>query len=388
MLIGIIGAPNKGKTTLFSAITGVEARIENRPFTTIEPNKGRGYVKKRCVESELGVKCNPKDSKCINGIRHIPIDFVDVAGLIPGSHMGKGMGNQFLNDLSSADALIQVIDITGKTDLYGNPSTSFDPCEEVKAVRREVVKWLAEIVKKHMAKACRSKDPEEALANALSSFRAKKSDILAAEEKMNVPGLSATWGDEEIERLSEEILIHTKKLVVAANKIDACEDYKEKVERLKECAAPVVPCSAEIELAIQRIVSRGLCEFSSNRLVPKQALPQAQMEALDRLNEFLSHSTTGIDELIYTTVFESLKCIAVYPVENERSFSDKNGNVLPNLFLMREGDTALDLAYKIHTEIGEHMLYGIDAKKKERVGKGYLLKDNDVIKIVSASKKS
>ena len=138
MQIGIVGAPNKGKSTIFSALTMVEAEIAPYPFTTIKPNFGMAYATRPCVERELGVKCAPRNSLCISGVRHLPVSIVDVAGLVPGAHFGKGMGNQFLNDLIGADMLIHVVDLSGRTDAEGNPGEGFDPAEEVRMVREEM----------------------------------------------------------------------------------------------------------------------------------------------------------------------------------------------------------------------------------------------------------
>ena len=119
LLIGIIGAPNKGKSTLFSAMTAVEVPIADYAFTTIKPNMGVAYATTECADVGLGVKCTPRNSSCLDGIRKIPINIVDVAGLVPGAHLGKGMGNQFLNDIVNADVLVQVVDASGKTDING-----------------------------------------------------------------------------------------------------------------------------------------------------------------------------------------------------------------------------------------------------------------------------
>ncbi|MEM3078579.1 MAG: TGS domain-containing protein, partial [Nitrososphaerales archaeon] len=77
----------------------------------------------------------------------------------------------------------------------------------------------------------------------------------------------------------------------------------------------------------------------------------------------------------------------VYPVEDEKKLSDKTGRVLPDAYVMREGSTARDLAYKIHTDLGEGFLYAIDAKKGTRLSADYILEDKDVIKIVSTAKR-
>ena len=168
MLIGIIGAPNKGKSTLFSALTMHDVAIADYPFTTIDPNKGIAYATDKCPHRELGVQCKARNSLCIDGIRQIPVNVMDVAGLVEGAHLGKGMGNKFLNDLAAADALIILCDASGKTDAAGNAATGHNPMEDVEMVQGELVEWLSDIVKRHMKAMSRNPDGVTALGETLT----------------------------------------------------------------------------------------------------------------------------------------------------------------------------------------------------------------------------
>jgi len=91
-LAGIVGKPNVGKSTMFSAMTLAPIEIANYPFTTIRPNRGVSYLRIKCVCRELGVKDNPKNSKCVDGVRFIPIELIDCPGIIRGAHEGRGGG--------------------------------------------------------------------------------------------------------------------------------------------------------------------------------------------------------------------------------------------------------------------------------------------------------
>ena len=105
MKVGLVGKPNAGKSTFFTAVTSASAQIGDYPFTTIDKNVGIAHVRKPCPSKELSVEPNPNNSLSINGIRYIPVEVIDVAGLVPGAHKGKGMGNKFLDDLRQADVL-------------------------------------------------------------------------------------------------------------------------------------------------------------------------------------------------------------------------------------------------------------------------------------------
>ncbi len=150
MIVGIVGAPNKGKSTFFKSATLADAAIGNYPFTTIEPNEGIGYVRVPCIDKELNTQCTPREGFCVNHIRYVPIKLLDVAGLVPDAHKGKGMGNEFLDDLSQADVLIHVIDVSGSTNEKGEvvQALSHDPAGDIKFLEIELDMWYLRILKK------------------------------------------------------------------------------------------------------------------------------------------------------------------------------------------------------------------------------------------------
>ena len=133
MIVGLVGKPSAGKSTFFKAATLAEVEIANYPFTTIEKNEGVGFVKVDCADKEFNVQCNPRFGYCLDHKRFVPIQIIDVAGLVPGAHEGKGRGNQFLDDLRQADVLIHVVDISGSIDENGRPVDrgSYDPANDV-----------------------------------------------------------------------------------------------------------------------------------------------------------------------------------------------------------------------------------------------------------------
>ncbi len=388
MFIGLIGAPNKGKSTLFSAITTLDVEIAEHPFTTIKPNIGNTYFIKKCPDTELNLKCKPKNSLCINGSRRIPIKIVDVAGLVPDASSGKGMGNQFLNDLSGADALILVVDISGETDEFGNPSKNHDPFLDIKFIQNELITWLSDILASHVSSLSKSQDGASALKSILSSFKATDSQIKKAANEANLSLSYIAWSDVSIKKFSEYFIKLNKPLVVVANKLDksSTEKLEELSSKLKDIK--VIGCSAAIELALRKAMNSGAISYNfGESSFSINTTDKEKVKALQYIKKYLEkNNDTGVQKTINYVVETLLDQIVVYPVENENKFTDHFGNVLPDAILIKKGSTAIDLAAKIHTELAEKMIYAVDARTKNRVSKEYILKDNDIIKIVSAAR--
>lgn len=390
MLIGIVGAPNKGKSTLFSALTMNEVAIADYPFTTIKPNLGVAYATKKCVHVDLGVKCNARNGMCINGIRMFPINITDVAGLVEGAHTGKGMGNQFLNDLANAEALIIVADASGKTDATGNKTSDANPVDDVKMVKSELVQWLSGTIEKHANTISRRSDGADALYEVLASFRITKEDIKHAANAAQLSLSKPKWSAENTTAFAKELMKKTKPIIIAANKSDVPGSDKNIEILAKEFGKEkVVACSAAMELALRKAAKMKLIDYmpGSNDFtwVDKEASKE-RMDALKHMQEFLKTKGTNVQELVNRAAFELLDNIVVYPVEDENKYVDGFGHVLPDGILLKRGSTTLQLAEKIHTNIAKGMLYAIDARTKLRLGKDHVLKDNDIIKIVSAAK--
>ena len=390
MIVGMIGAPNKGKSTLFSALTSGEAKIANYPFTTIDPNKGVAYVSEECAEKKIGKKCKPRNSLCENGMRLVPVNIIDVAGLVPGAHEGKGMGNQFLNDLAGADGFIIVVDASGRTDAYGNEGAG-NPADDLEMIMSELVEWISAIIKKHMPQMSKKESGVDALADVLTVFNVTRASIETAVERLGLQSKRIAWSDEEIRKFSSAAILGSKHFIVAANKADA-EGAKANENAIREKASELgmetVMCSAALELALKKAKDSGMISYDPLKgKIEILGNPNAeQKKALDYMKGFVESGGTGVQKVLNELVFKAMGNIVVYPVEDENKFSDHSGNVLPDAILMERGSTAYDLAMKIHTDIGKGMLYAIDAISKMRLAKNYVLKDGDIIKIVSTAK--
>lgn len=400
-MVGIVGKPNTGKSTFFSAATLAPAEIASYPFTTIKPNRGIGYVRTPCACKEFNVKDNPVNSVCLDGIRLIPVELIDCAGLVPGAWQGRGLGNQFLDEIRKADALIHIIDASGGTDSEGRVCKlgEHDPLEDVRFLEHEITMWLASILKRDWAKIARtaeaeSKDLFSMLEERLSGLAIKKNHIFKAVRKTGLKAEKPTaWSEEDFLKFVDVLRQIAKPILIVANKIDI-PAAEENLKRLKKLDYIVVPCCAEAELALRRAAEKKLIDYRPGdcnfKIYNPEQLDEKQTKALETIREriLLKYGSTGVQDAINLAFFKLLSMITVYPVEDAEHLSNHKGRVLPDAYLVPYGTTARQLAYLIHTELGESFIYAIDAKEKKRIGENYILKDRDVISIVSAKKRA
>ena len=401
MLAGIVGKPNVGKTTFFVAATLAPAEIAPYPFTTIKPNHGVAYLRVKCVCRELGVEDEPVNSRCIDGNRFIPVELIDCAGLVPDAWRGRGLGNQFLDEIRKADALIHVVDASGGTDLEGRAVKlgSHDPVKDVRFLERELTMWMYQIIYKVWPRLSRTAESGRARLTALieerlSGLSIRKHHITEALRKAGLDRDKPTgWSKEDLIRFIDEIRKASKPMLLAANKIDLPK-AEENVARLKELGYKTIPCCAEAELALRRATEKELINYKAGdddfEILKPEALTDGQRRALETIRERILHKfgSTGVQEAINKAFFELLNMVTVYPIEDLEHLSDHKGNVLPDVYLVPKGTTARELAYKIHTELGESFVYAYEARSKRRIGEDYELKDRDVISIISAKKRA
>jgi len=392
MQIGLLGKANVGKSTFFSAATETIVQSGNFPFTTIEPNVGVCYLKINCECKNLDNRCG--NDLCHDGIRFIPVKIIDVAGLVPGAHEGKGLGNQFLTDAMKADVLIHVVDISGSTDIQGQPVNlgTHNPLEDIKFVEEEFDLWFKEILDREWPKLVKEIEQKRAKISdgitrrftGLGILESQVDDVLMSMSlKTKKP---QDWSVDDTMSFLNSLRKKAKPLIIAANKADLCDNL-DILEKISE-TFKVISSSAETELLLKKASKANLIDYvpGDDNFQGKNGvqLSEQQNNALHLAKNVLTKiQTTGVQKILNSIIFDVLDMIVVYPVEDESKLTNKQGQVLPDARLLKNGSTAKNLAFTIHQDIGKGFLHAIDAKTKQRIGADHQLKNGDIIKIVS-----
>ncbi len=399
--IGMIGKTNTGKTTFFNAATKSNAEISTYPFTTKKPNIASGQVQTLCVCRELGVTDRPRNSTCIDGWRFVPVEIIDLPGLIKGAFEGRGLGTQFLNVVAEADALLHVVDASGSVDAEGkitHPGMG-NPVIDVYDIEEEMILWFKVAIDRALTRlrkrSLKKSTYDTALAKELAGIGVRREHVTRALEETKLSEKNPKdWKDEDARLFAETTRTISKPTIIIANKMDLAEAEKS-FKRLREQfkSQLVIPVSSEAELALRRAEEKGFIRYvpgeetfhvlDESRLTKDQAWALAYVEQ----RVFTKLMRTGVQFAINSCVFKLLGLNAVYPVEDSKTFADRKGNVLPDTFLIPNGQTSRDLARAIHTDLASNMLYAIDARSGLRLPTDYTLRDRDVISIVAAARK-
>ena len=399
MIIGLLGKANVGKSTFFNSATDLSVQMANFPFTTIDPNVGIAFVRINCVCKELGVIDNPSNSRCIDGIRFIPIKLVDIAGLVPGAHSGKGLGNKFLDDARQSDVIIHVVDIAGSTDEEGRPVSlgDGDPLTDIEFVENEFDLWIHSLILKDWNKVVKESENlkqkiEYTISKRLSGLAISEKIIGKAINDLNLNKKPLEWSNDDLLLLCKQIRQVSKPIIIAANKADLPSAEKN-ISKLKSLNRLFFPCVSEAELLLKRALQKNIIYYlpgdSSFEIKNEKNLSDKQKDALITVSKVLKKfGSTGVQNILNHACFKILDKIVVYPVEDELKFTDKKGNVLPDARIVSKNITAKELANIIHKELGKGFLYAIDARSKQRISAEHILKNNDIIKIVSTTSRN
>ena len=393
MQIGLLGKANVGKSTFFSAATETPVQIGNFPFTTVQPNVGIAYVNTTCACKHF--KIEHRNPLCVYGMRFIPVKLIDVAGLVPGAHEGKGLGNQFLDDARQAEVLIHIVDISGSTDIQGQPVNigTHDPREDIKFVEDEFDFWFKQILEREWPKLLKEIEKKSTklvsgITDRFSGLGVKEYQVHEVLQNLDLLTKKPTeWNDSVLTKFAQMLRKKTKPMLIAANKADLCKDLDITNELHKD--RDIVNCSAETELLLKKAAKANLIDYipgNEKFVINKNVnISTPQKEALNLVESVLSKlNSTGIQTALNSAIFRVLKLIVVFPVEDETRLSNKDGKVLPDAKLLSENATAKNLAETIHQDIAKGFLYAVDVKTKQRIGADHQLKNGDVIKIVSS----
>lgn len=396
MFVGLVGKPSAGKSTLFKAITLMDVPRANYPFTTIKPNSGIGHVRLDCVDTDFDTQCNPRVGKCIGHKRFVPVEILDVAGLVPGAHEGKGLGLEFLNDLSQADALIHVVDMSGSLNEKGEPVDrgSHDPADDIRFLEHELDMWYYNIFqrvwKKFSFQVNQTKENiVKAISKQFSGLRVDEDMVKRALKDLSLIDRAATtWSDDEVKALAKYLRIETKPILIAANKIDVPGAMKN-LERIKSEFPDylIIGCSAESELALKEATKHGVIDYipgdNDFKLKEGGKLSEKQRDALNFIRKSLLEpfGSTGVQEVLDKTVFDLLHYVAIFP-GGVGKLEDSEGRVLPDCFLLPPGTSALDFAYSLHSDFGDNFIRAINVKTKLAMKKDHPLSHRDVVEII------
>jgi ribosome-binding ATPase YchF (GTP1/OBG family) len=399
--IGLIGKTNTGKTTFFNAATLSSSEISTYPFTTKKAETATAHAITLCVHSEFNVKDDPNNSKCKEGWRYIPIELIDLPGLIKDAWKGKGLGNKFLSIAAQSDALLHIVDVSGSVDSSGKLTEigSGDPISDFADIEEELIMWYHKILEGNRDKVSKllegQSDKVDVLTDLFRGIGVKKDHVKDALKATNLEEKNFNdFDSQDTKKFATFLRNISKPTLIVANKIDI-EAGDEIFDRLRERYNDmiVVPASADSELSLRRAEQKGLIKYSPGsekfEIIKPEDINEKQKNALEFIKRGImgEYMRTGVQFAINIAVFKLLKMNSVYPVAKEENLSDKKGRVLPDLILMKDGSTVADLAKEIHTDLQKGLLYGKDLRYKLRLPVTYQLRDRDVISLVSASKK-
>lgn len=338
----------------------------------------------------------------------MPIELLDVAGLVPGAHEGKGLGNRFLDDLRHADALIHVVDVSGTTDAEGKTTRGYDPSQDIVWLRSEIVQWVqgnlmqkwASIKRRHVAVKATTL---ETLQGQLSGYGSTSSIVLRALDRLGLREPLQDWSEETIEKVVNAFVDEKFPTVIALNKIDHPDSDKNisKIAKANDLNS-IVLCSAISEVFLRKLTKQGFirytegAEFVDTRedLIADgdptggglKEMDEKLKTRIDNLKDMVLYrfGSTGVVQVLSKAAL-LLGLVPVFPVRNVSTFSSgasSSNAVFRDCVLVKKNTTVAEVARKV---IGDAPLAYVEGAGGTRVAEDDIVTvgKNDVSSCIS-----
>ncbi|KAM3441396.1 hypothetical protein MY4824_001520 [Beauveria thailandica] len=374
-LIGLVGKPSAGKSSTLNSLTDATSKVGNFPFTTIDPQRAIGYLQIDCACARFKVsdRCKPNYGACVAGRRSVPIELLDVAGLVPGAHQGQGLGNKFLDDLRHADALIHVVDASGTVDAEGKETRGYDPSVDIAWLRSEVVAWIlgnllqkwGSLRRRHVAVKATA---AETLQLQFSGYGSTMAIVNRTLDRVALKEPLEEWSDATIERVVNAFIDEKFPTVIALNKIDH-PDADKNIAKIAKMQDPgsIVLCSAVSEIFLRKMAKQKYIkyvegsEFVDTRedLIEQgdpdggglRELDEKNRNRIENLKDMVLYrfGSTGVVQVL-SKAAELLGLVPVFPVRNVSTFTtgaNDAKHVFKDCVLVRKGSTVGDVARKV-----------------------------------------
>ncbi|KAK8138766.1 hypothetical protein PG984_002146 [Apiospora sp. TS-2023a] len=375
-LIALVGKPSAGKSTTLNSLTDATSKVGG--FTTIDPQRAIGYLQIDCACKRFDVpdKCKPNYGGCVDGKRSVPIELLDVAGLVPGAHEGKGLGNKFLDDLRHADALVHVVDASGRTNAEGENTRGYDPSQDIAWLRSEIVAWIkgnlyqrwGSIKRRHIAVKA---SPVDTLQAQFSGYGATTQLVARTLDKLALKEPLEHWSEETVDRVVAAFTDEKFPTVIALNKIDDPDSYTNlmKITKMYKNSL-VVPCSARAELFLRKMAKQGYVQYveGSDSVWTRQdliddgdpeggglkELDEKNQEIIDEYKDMIlyRYNSTGVVDVL-SAAAKLLGLVPIFPVRSTATFSSGNDAkaVFRDCVLVKKNSTVGEVAKKVMGDV-------------------------------------
>ncbi len=240
MKVGIVGMPNAGKSSLFSALTGVAADAANYPFTTIDPNVAVVPVADERLDAV---------ARTLQASKVVPdtIEFHDIAGLVAGAHRGEGLGNQFLANIRETDAIVHVVRTHGDPNVV-HPEGRIDPAADIDTIETELMYADLEQAERRLERVSRTAKSGDRRAIAEEEWLRRLIDALGAGKPARTvpPPAEAADASSQLQPLT------AKPVLFVANVDEGSDEVSAEIlahSRSHDAVAVAVSARLEAELA-------------------------------------------------------------------------------------------------------------------------------------------